>query len=85
MGFPGGSDSKCNAGDLGSVPELGRSLGGQHGNTHQYSCLGNPHGKRTLAGYSPRSHKESDMTGRLTDTDWLGTGLAALRLERAKA
>ena len=30
MGFPGGSDSKestCNAGDLGSIPVLGRSLG----------------------------------------------------------
>ena len=69
MGFPGGSDSKrsaCNAGDLGSVPELGRSLGGQHGNTHQYSCLGNPHGKRNLAGYSPWSHKESDMTEQLS-------------------
>ena len=34
MGFPGGSDSKestCNAGDLGSVPGLGRSPGGGHG------------------------------------------------------
>ena len=34
QGFPGGSDSKestCNAGDLASVPGLGRSLGG-HGN-----------------------------------------------------
>ena len=33
--FPGGSDGKestCNAGDLGSVPELGRSAGGGHGN-----------------------------------------------------
>ena len=31
--FPGGSDSKestCNAGDLGSIPELGRSPGGGH-------------------------------------------------------
>ena len=31
MGFPHGSDSKesaCNAGDLGSIPGLGRSLGG---------------------------------------------------------
>ena len=29
MGFPGGSDSKesaCHAGDLGSIPGLGRSL-----------------------------------------------------------
>ena len=29
-------------GHLGSVPGLGRSLGGGHGNTPQYSCLENP-------------------------------------------
>ena len=42
--FPGGSDDKesvCNAGDLGSIPGLGRSLGGEHGNPLQYSCLEN--------------------------------------------
>ena len=35
LGFPGGSDgeeSACNVGDLGSVPGLGRSPGGGHGN-----------------------------------------------------
>ena len=65
MGFPGDSDSKesaCNAGDLGSIPGLGRSPGGGHGNSLQYSCLKNPHGLRSLAGYSPCGHKESDMT-----------------------
>ena len=43
-GFPGGSDGKasaCNAGDLGSVPGLGRSPGEGNGNTLQYSCLEN--------------------------------------------
>ena len=38
QGFPGGSDGKesdCNAGDQGSIPELGRSLGGGHGNPLQ--------------------------------------------------
>ena len=33
-GFPGGSDGKdsaCNAGDLGSIPDLGRYPGGGHG------------------------------------------------------
>ena len=29
-------------GDMGSVPELGRSPGGGNGNPLQYSCLGNP-------------------------------------------
>jgi len=45
LGFPGGSDGKestCNAGNLGSIPGLGRSLGGGHGNPFQYSCLENP-------------------------------------------
>ena len=43
-GFPGGSDGKasaCNAGDLGSIPELGRSPGEGNGNPLQYSCLEN--------------------------------------------
>ena len=45
LDFPGGSDRKesaCSAGDLGSVPALGRSPGGRHGNPLQYSCLENP-------------------------------------------
>ena len=70
VGFPGGSNSKestCNEGDLGLIPGLGRSSGGGHGNPLQYSCLENPHGQRTLAGYSSRSRKESDMT------EWLST------------
>ena len=28
--------------DVGSIPGLGRSPGGGHGNPLQYSCLGNP-------------------------------------------
>ena len=55
LGFPGGSDGKefCSVGDLGSVPGLRRSPGGEHGNPLQYSCLENPHGQRSLVGYSP--------------------------------
>ena len=30
------------AGDVGSIPELGRSPGGRHGNPLQYSCLEDP-------------------------------------------
>ena len=54
MGFPGDTDDKesaCNAGDLGSIPGLGRSPGGGHGNPLQYSCLENPHEWKSLAGY----------------------------------
>ena len=64
LGFPGGSDGKefCTVGDLGSVPGLGRSLGGGHGNPLQYFCLENLRGQRSLAGYSPWACKESDTT-----------------------
>ena len=44
-GFPGGSDGKestCSARDMGSIPGLGRSPGGGHGNPPQFSCLENP-------------------------------------------
>ena len=43
-------------------PRLGRSPGGGHGNPLQYSCLENPYGRRSLAGCSPRGHKELEMT-----------------------
>ena len=47
MDYPGGTSDKehANAGDLrdaGSIPGLGRSSGGGHGNPFQYSCLENP-------------------------------------------
>ena len=48
--------------DAGSTPVSGRSPVGGHGNSLQYSCLENPHGLRSLAGYRPWSHKESDTT-----------------------
>ena len=70
LSFPGGSDSKestYNVGDLGSVPGVGRSPGGGHGNPLQYSCLENPYGQRSLVGYSPLGHEESDTT------EWLST------------
>ena len=44
-GFPGGSDSKesaCNVGDLGSIPGSGRSPEEENDNPLQYSCLENP-------------------------------------------
>ena len=65
LDFPGGSDGKestCNAEDLGLIPGLGRSLERGLGNPLQYSCLENPHGQRSLVGYSPWGHKGSDTT-----------------------
>ena len=43
--IPGGSNGKesaCNAGDLGSIPEAGKSPGEGHGYPLQYSFLENP-------------------------------------------
>ena len=71
--FPGGSDgeeSACNAGDLGSIPGLGRSHGEGNGNPLQYSCLENSM-DRSLAGYSPWGSKESNRTEWLTLSLWL--------------
>ena len=42
MGFPGGSEVKasaCNAGDLGSIPGLGRSPGEGNGYPLQHPCV----------------------------------------------
>ena len=64
-GFPDGSVVKnlsANAGDArdaGLIPEWGTFPGGGSGNPLQYSCLENPHGQRSLVGYSPRGCKES--------------------------
>ena len=44
LSFSGGSESKESAsiaGDLGSIPGLGRFLGEGNSNPLQYSCLGN--------------------------------------------
>ena len=43
-------------------PGLGRSLGEGNGNPLQFSCLKNPHGQRSLVGYSPWGRKESGIT-----------------------
>ena len=65
LGCPGGSDGKessFNVGDLGLISGSGRFPGEGNGSLLQYSCLENPHGQRSLAGYSPWGCKESDMT-----------------------
>ena len=67
-GFPGGTSGKeppahaDHIRDEGSILESGRYFGRGYGNPLQYSFLGNPHGQRSLAGYSTWGCKESDMT-----------------------
>ena len=50
----------ANAGDLGLIPGLGRCPGG--GNGTPVFLAGETHGQRSLMGYSPRGHRESDAT-----------------------
>ena len=63
--FPGGSLIKnlpANAGDMGSIPESGKSPGEGNSNPLQYSCLGNP---MDGGAWQTRVHgvkKESHMT-----------------------
>ena len=51
LGFPGSSVVKNlpanegDAGDVGLIPELGRTSGGGNGNPLQYSCLENSMGR----------------------------------------
>ena len=67
LGFPCGSvgkESSCNAGDLGSIPGLGRSPGEGNGCPLQYSCLENPMDRG--AGWATvRGMAESGTTARL--------------------
>ena len=58
----------ANAGDTGSIPGLGRSPEGGHGNPPQYSCLDKPHGQRSLVGYSLWGHKELDTAEAIDQT-----------------
>ena len=69
VSFPGGSEVKasaCNAGDLGSIPGLGRSLGEGNGNPLQYSCLENPMDRgawwATIHGVAKSRTQLSDFT-----------------------
>ena len=71
MDFLGGSDGKepaCNTGDQSSIPGWERSPQEGNGSPVQYTCLENPHGQKSLVGYSPWGHKESDTTKSSTAT-----------------
>ena len=48
--------------DTGSIPESGRSPEEGNGNSLPVLLPGKSHGQRSLGGYSPWGHKESDMT-----------------------
>ena len=62
--FPGGSDVEnlsANAEDADSIPESGRSPGGENGNPLQHSCLGNPWTEES-GGLQSMGLQESEVT-----------------------
>ena len=68
MGFPRGSDGKeyaCNAEDPSLIPGSGDPRGREWLPTAVF-LHGEFYGQRSLAGYSPWGHKESNKTERLT-------------------
>ena len=69
LSIPLGSERKkstCNAGDLGSIPGLGRFPWRREQLPSLVFLPREIHGQRSLAGYSPWGHKESDTTERLS-------------------
>ena len=69
-GFPDGTSEEptCNRGDVrevGSIPALERSPGGEHGNPLQYSCLENPMDRGAYRLLCPWGRKNSDTTEQL--------------------
>ena len=71
--FPGGTDSKAsarNAGDPALIPGLGRYPGEGNGKPTPVLLPRKFHGWRSLVGYSPWGHKESDMTELLQNTTY---------------
>ena len=72
-GFPGGSYGKasaCSAGDLGLIPGLGFPWRRKWYPT-PVLLPGKSHGRRSLTGYSPWGHRESDMSSHFTSLWWL--------------
>ena len=69
VGFPHSSvvkESDCNAGDLGLIPELGRSPGEGNRNPLQYSCLENPMDREEPGRLQSMGSQESDKTEQLS-------------------
>ena len=60
-----GKESACSVGDPGLIPGLGRSPGGGHGNSLQYSCLENPMYRRA---WQAAVHAVAKSWTRLSDT-----------------
>ena len=63
--FPAGSDGKVsayNVGDPGSIPGSGKIFWRRKWQPTPVFLPGKSHGRKSLVGYSPWGHKESDTT-----------------------
>ena len=61
------------------VRSLGRSPEGGHGSPLQYSCLENPHGRKSMAGYTPWGHRVRHDWATKHSTAYLGKCTALFR------
>ena len=59
-------ESTCNVGDPGLIPESGKIPCRRKWQPTPVFLPGKPHERKSLEGYSPWGHKESDTTERLT-------------------
>ena len=59
----------ANAGDVGSIPGLGRYPGRANGNPLQYPCLGNPMDRGAWWATVHEVTKESDMAQQLNNNN----------------
>ena len=92
MYFPRGSEGKasaCNAGDLGSIPGMGRSPGEGNGNPPQCSCLENPMDGEawwaTVHGVTKSRTQLRDFTFKMQPEDFLYIYIYIYkRLQRSK-
>ena len=79
QGFPGGSDgreSACSAGDVASIPGLGRSPGEVNGNSLQCSCLENSMDRGAWWAIVHRGRKELDTAEQLAHPHLKSQGLS---------
>ena len=60
LGWLSSKESACNAGDTGSVSGTGRFPWKRKWRPTQVFLTGKSHGQKSLVGYSPWGHKESD-------------------------
>ena len=77
---PANAGDTGNAGDMGLIPELGRSSGVGNGNLLQYFLLEKSHVQRSLVGYSPWGRKESVTIKRAHTTELIAHAVCLITL-----